>query len=167
MAATASLIPTLAALSPCLRQPETWPERFESGTPNAPGIAGLAEGIAEIQALGLDVIAAHERDLIALLTEGLSQLPGIIVYGPVEPHLCTGSLSFNVQNLDCSEIAYILDTGYSIAVRSGLHCAPAAHRTIGTFPNGTVRVSVGPYTTKEEIYTLIHAVSEILKFRRK
>ena len=149
------------------RQPETWPERFESGTSNAPGLAGLAEGIDEIQALGLDAIAAHERGLIALLTERLSQLPEIILYGPVDPHLCTGSLSFNVQNLDCSEIAYILDTAYSIAVRSGLHCAPAAHRTIGTFPQGTVRVSVGPYTTEEEIYTLIHAVSEILKFRRK
>jgi cysteine desulfurase family protein len=149
------------------RQPETWPERFESGTYNAPGLAGLAEGIAEIQKLGLEAIAARERGLIALLTEGLSQLPEIILYGPRDPHLCTGSLSFNVQDLDCSEVAYILDTAYSIAVRSGLHCAPAAHRTIGTFPHGTVRVSVGPYNSEEDIHTLIHAVTEILKFRRK
>jgi selenocysteine lyase/cysteine desulfurase len=71
-----------------------------------------------------------------------------------------------VQNLDSSEVAHILDTAYAIAVRSGLHCAPAAHRTINTFPHGTVRVSVGPYNTQEDIDTLIEAMSEIVGFRR-
>jgi len=69
--------------------------------------------------------------------------------------------------LDCSEVAHILDTAYAIAVRSGLHCAPAAHRTINTFPHGTVRASVGPYNTQEDIQTLIGAVSEIIKLRRR
>jgi cysteine desulfurase family protein len=153
--------------SESMEQPETWPERFESGTLNAPGLAGLAAGIAEVQKLGLEAIAAHEQSLIESLAAGLSQLPGIILYGSPDKSSCTGTLSFNVRELDCSEVAHILDTVYSIAVRSGLHCAPAAHRTINTFPHGTVRASVGPYNSQEDIETLIHAVSEIGGFRRR
>jgi cysteine desulfurase family protein len=153
--------------SESLKQPETWPERFESGTCNAPGLAGLAEGIAEVQQLGFAAIAAHEQRLVEILLDGLSQFPGIIVYGPKDHRSCTGTLAFNVQELDCSEVAHILDTAYSIAVRSGLHCAPAAHRTIGTFPHGAVRVSVGPYNTEEEIHTLLEAVSKIVGFHRR
>ena len=153
--------------SESLKQPQTWPERFESGTCNAPGLAGLAEGIAEVQQLGFAAIAAHEQRLVEILLDGLSQLPGIIVYGPKDHRFCTGTLAFNVQELDCSEVAHILDTAYSIAVRSGLHCAPAAHRTIGTFPHGAVRVSVGPYNTEEEIHTLLEAVSKIVGFHRR
>ena len=153
--------------SESLKQPQTWPERFESGTCNAPGLAGLAEGIAEVQQLGFAAIAAHEQRLVEILLDGLSQLPGIIVYGPKDHRFCTGTLAFNVQELDCSEVAHILDTAYSIAVRSGLHCAPAAHRTIGTFPHGAVRVSVGPYNTEEEIHTFLKAVSKIVGCRRR
>jgi cysteine desulfurase family protein len=153
--------------SESMEQPETWPERFESGTLNAPGLAGLAAGIAEVQKLGLEAIAAHEQSLIESLAAGLSQLPGIVLYGSPDKSSCAGTLSFNVQELDCSEVAHILDTAYAIAVRSGLHCAPAAHRTINTFPHGTVRASVGPYNTQEDIHTLIGAVSEIIKLRRR
>jgi cysteine desulfurase/selenocysteine lyase len=153
--------------SESMEQPETWPERFESGTLNAPGLAGLAAGIAEVQKLGLEAIAAHEQSLVESLAAGLSQLPGIILYGSPDKSSCTGTLSFNVQELDCSEVAHILDTAYAIAVRSGLHCAPAAHRTINTFPHGTVRASVGPYNTQKDIHTLIGAVSEIIKLRRR
>jgi selenocysteine lyase/cysteine desulfurase len=153
--------------SESMEQPETWPERFESGTLNAPGLAGLTAGIAEVQERGLEAIAAHEQSLIENLAAGLNQLPEIILYGSPDKSSCTGTLSFNVQELDCSEVAHILDTAYSIAVRSGLHCAPAAHRTINTFPHGTVRVSVGPYNTQEDIHTLIGAVSEIVKLRRR
>ena len=153
--------------SESMEQPETWPERFESGTLNAPGLAGLAAGITEVQKLGLEAIAAHEQSLIESLAAGLSQLPGIILYGSPDKSSCTGTLSFNVQELDCSEVAHILDTAYAIAVRSGLHCAPAAHRTINTFPHGTVRASVGPYNTQEDIHTLVHALSEIVGFRRR
>ena len=152
--------------SESMEQPETWPERFESGTLNAPGLAGLAAGIAEVQKRGLEAIAAHEQSLIESLADGLNQLPGIILYGSPDKRSCTGTLSFNVQELDCSEVAHILDTAYGIAVRSGLHCAPAAHRTIHTFPHGTVRASVGPFNTQEDIHTLIGAVSEIIKLRR-
>jgi cysteine desulfurase/selenocysteine lyase len=153
--------------SESLKQPKTWPERFESGTCNAPGLAGLAEGIAEVQRLGFETIAAHERRLVDILVEGLSQFSNIVIYGPRDRRFCTGTVAFNVQKLDCSEVAHILDTAYSIAVRSGLHCAPAAHRTIGTFPQGAVRVSVGPYNTEEEIHIFLEAVSEIVGFRRR
>jgi len=149
------------------KQPETWPERFESGTCNAPGLAGLAEGIAEVQKLGLEAISHNEKKLTKILVEGLSQFAEIVLYSPHDRSDCTGTLAFNVQEVDCSEIAYILDTAYSIAVRSGLHCAPSAHRTIGTFPHGAVRVSVGPYNTEDDIYALIEAVSEIIRFKCK
>jgi len=153
--------------SESLKQPETWPVRFESGTCNAPGLAGLAEGIAEVQQLGLEAIATHERRLVEILLDGLSQFPGIILYGPKDRRSCTGTLAFNVEKLDCAEVAHILDTAYTIAVRSGLHCAPAAHRTIGTFPQGAVRVSVGPYNTEEEIHTFLKAIAQIAEFRRR
>jgi cysteine desulfurase/selenocysteine lyase len=152
--------------SESLKQPQTWPERFESGTCNAPGIAGLAEGVAEVQHLGFEAIAAHERRLVEILLDGLRQLPNIIIYGPRDRSSCTGTVAFNVQDLDCSEVAHILDTAYSIAVRSGLHCAPAAHQTLGTFPHGAVRLSVGPYNTAEEIHTFLEAVSKIVGYRR-
>jgi cysteine desulfurase family protein len=148
-------------------QPKAWPERFESGTYNAPGIAGLAEGMAEVQELSPEAIAAQEEKLTKSLVAGLSQFAEIILYGPHDRSACTGTLAFNVQEVDCSEVAHILDTAYSIAVRSGLHCAPAAHRTIGTFPHGAVRVSVGPYNTEEDIHALIKAVSEIIRFKSK
>ena len=151
--------------SESFQQPETWPDRFESGTCNAPGLAGLAEGIAEIQEYGLESIAAHERILMKLLFDGLSRLPEIILYGPRDRQRCIGTLSFNVEGLDCTEVAHILDRSYGIAVRSGMHCAPAAHRTLGSFPHGSVRASVGPYSTEDEIHTLIEAVADIVRLR--
>ena len=153
--------------SESIKQPKTWPERFESGTCNGPGLAGLAEGIAEVQELGFEAISAHEGRLVEIIVAGISEFPGVILYGPKDRSSCTGTLSFNIKELDCSEVAHILDTAYSIAVRSGLHCAPAAHRTLGTLPHGTLRVSVGPYNTEDEIHTFVNAVGEIIKFRSK
>jgi cysteine desulfurase family protein len=147
-------------------QPETWPDRFESGTVNAPGLAGLGEGIAEVQERGFDVIAAHKTRIMDRLYQTLRPLPGVVVYGPARRHDCVGTLSFNVTGVTSNEASHILDTVYGIAVRPGLHCAPAAHQTIGSFPEGTVRVSVGPYTTEEEIQALVEAVEQIVRFRR-
>jgi cysteine desulfurase family protein len=152
--------------SESLQQPQSWPDRFESGTGNAPGLAGLAEGIAEIQDRGLDSIAREEYRLMELLHAGLSEYPEVTLYGSSDRRYCTGTLSFNVEGLGSDEVAHILDTAYNIALRPGLHCAPAAHHTIGTFPHGTVRVSVGPYNTEEEIETLVRAIAEIIQFRR-
>jgi len=148
-------------------QPESWPDRFESGTLNAPGLAGLAEGIAEVQERGVDAIAAHKTGIMERLYQELRHLHGVVVYGPSHRHECVGTLSFNVTGVTSSEVAHILDTAYGIAVRPGLHCAPAAHQTIGSFPEGTVRVSVGPSTTEEEVQALIEAVEKIIRFRRR
>lgn len=147
-------------------QPESWPDRFESGTLNAPGLAGLGEGIAEVEERGVGAIAAHKNKLMERLYQELRPLPGVIVYGPARRGECVGTLAFNVAGVTSNEVAHILDTAYGIAVRPGLHCAPAAHQTIGSFPEGTVRVSVGPYTTEEEIQTLIKSVEQIVRFRR-
>jgi cysteine desulfurase/selenocysteine lyase len=150
-----------------MEQPELWPDRFESGTLNAPGLAGLAEGIAEIRRRGLQALAVHECRLRELLSRELRNFPEIVLYGPADPTACTGTLSFNVKGVHSSEVAHILDTAYGIAVRPELHCSPAAHHTIGTFPHGTVRVSVGPYNTEDDILSLIQAVTEIVRFARK
>ncbi len=152
--------------SESMEQPETWPDRFESGTLNAPGLAGLAEGIAEIQERGLAAIAAYKTRLMDMLFPALSELPGIILYGPANRRECVGTLSFNVEGVTSNEVAHILDSAYGIAVRPGLHCAPAAHHTIGSFPQGTVRVSVGPYNTAADILALIKAVEQIIRLRR-
>jgi selenocysteine lyase/cysteine desulfurase len=101
-----------------------------------------------------------------LLSDGLSQLSRIILYGPQDRQRGFGILSFNVEGLDCAEVAHILDTAYEIAVRPGLHCAPAAHRTLGTFPHGAVRASVGPYSSEDEIHNLIAALEDIVRLRR-
>jgi len=147
-------------------QPESWPDRFESGTLNAPGLAGLAEGIAAVQERGVEAIAAHEIRLMERLSRELRHVPKVVVYGPSRRHECVGTLSFNITGVTSNEVAHILDTAHGIAVRPGLHCAPAAHQTIGSFPEGTVRVSVGPYTTEDEIQALVRAVEQIVRFQR-
>ena len=120
-----------------------------------------------MQQVGLEAIAAQERRLVEILVDGLRQFSNIIVYGPRDRSSCTGTVAFNLKELVCSEVAHILDTAYAIAVRAGLHCAPAAHQTIGTFPHGAIRVSVGHYNTEEEIHAFLRAVSEIVGFRRR
>lgn len=152
--------------SESMEQPESWPDRFESGTPNAPGLAGLAGGIAEIQERGLSAIAAHKTRLMEKLYEALSRVSGVVLYGPANRRECVGTLSFNLRDVTSNEVAYILDTVHGIGVRPGLHCAPAAHHTIGSFPQGTVRVSVGPYNTEDDILALISAVEQTIGFRR-
>jgi selenocysteine lyase/cysteine desulfurase len=149
-----------------MEQPETWPDRFEGGTLNAPGLAGLAEGIAEIQERGLTTIAVHNTRLMEMLYRALRELPGVILYGPADRRECVGPLSFNVEGVTSNEVAHILDSGYGIAVRPGLHCAPAAHHTIESFPQGTVRGSVGPYSTEDDILALVKAVEQIIRLRR-
>jgi cysteine desulfurase/selenocysteine lyase len=151
--------------SESMEQPETWPDRFEGGTLNAPGLAGLAEGIAEVHERGPVAIAAHKTRLMEMLYRALRELPGLILYGPANRGQCVGTLSFNVEGVTSNEVAHMLDSAYEIAVRPGLHCAPAAHQTLGSFPQGTVRVSVGPYNTEDDILTLIRAVEQIARLR--
>lgn len=134
-------------------QPAHLPDRYESGTLNGPGIAGLAEGVAYLQRLGLQSIQKTLRGLTALVLEELAMTPGAAVYGPGDPDKQTGAVSFTLEGKDTAVVSTILDERFGILTRAGLQCSPGAHRTIGTFrrTGGTVRVSLGIFNTQEEI----------------
>jgi len=143
-----------------LDQPAAVPERFESGTQNTAGIAGLKAGIDFITATGVEAIAAKELHLADILIAGLQSISGIIVYNSGSRQR-TGVVSFNLLNHDPSSLGYLLGSEYDISVRVGLHCAPFAHRTIGTYPGGTVRVSPGFFNTEDDINALLQAVRKL------
>lgn len=141
------------------RQPESMPEKYESGNHNGPGLAGLEAGLAWIQARGIDAIRTHEVDLTSRLRGGLENLPGVRVYGPEHAEHRVGVVSVTFDAFEPQEAAAILDQTFGIEVRAGLHCAPGAHRALGTFERGgTVRFSVGPFTTDEDVDATIEAV---------
>jgi cysteine desulfurase family protein len=144
-------------------QPEDCPDRFESGTINTSGIAGLGAGVRWVLSRGMDAIAAHERELTKAFLEGLGNIPGITIHGPCDSLERIAVISFTARNLRVSEIGLLLDDEYGILSRVGLHCAPSAHRTIGTFPEGTVRFAPGISTTLAEVRAAIEAVARILR----
>jgi len=139
-------------------QPEAIPEGFEAGTHNLPGIAGLKAGIDFVLKEGVAAIGEKERVLVNFAAECLSTIPSLTVFGPTDSSLHVGVLSFTVEGIDSSSLAFALDRNFDIAVRAGLHCAPLAHRTLGTFPAGTVRVSPGFFNTRDEIAFFSDAV---------
>lgn len=146
-------------------QPEALPERFESGTINTPGIAGLKAGVEFVRATGIEAIRKHETALVTHLLEGLSDLPGVVHYSPAKAEMRGGVVSFTAAGQDPSEIGFCLDNEFDIAVRVGLHCAPLAHRSIGTFPGGTVRVSPGYFSTSRDIEEFLRALRIIVDRR--
>lgn len=141
--------------------PEQMPERLESGTINTPAIAGLKAGLEFVQKTGLEVIRAKESALVDQLLEGLSAIQGVRLYGPKRGER-GAAVSFNIEGHDPAAIGYMLDSQYDISVRVGLHCAPDVHRSIGSFPEGTVRVSPGFFNTEGDIDFLIKALREII-----
>jgi len=144
------------------QQPDEMPDRLEIGTPNVPGIAGLKAGADFIRETGMETIRRKEKELMERLMRGLSGIPGITIYGPPGDRERGSVVSFTVREIDPSFIAFTLDREYGIDVRSGLHCAPDAHRSIGTFPLGTVRVSPGWFTTGAEIEAFLRAMETIV-----
>ena len=148
-------------------QPLVMPDGFEAGTHNLPGIAGLCAGIEFVRDRGLAAIHTHEQSLLSQMEQNLKNIPGITIYGPADGAERCSVLSFTASGVDPSQLALELDHGFDIAVRAGLHCAPPAHRTLGTLPAGTVRVSPGWLTTSEEIAFFSDAVVQcITKIRR-
>ena len=137
--------------------PTFMPDRFEAGTLNAPGIAALAEGVKFVTREG---VFEKEREITEFLYDNLMNISGISVPGVRER---TSAVSIVIKGFGCVEAAEELDSKYSIAVRSGLHCAPMAHRTLGTIASGTVRVSPGFFTTRDDILTLCGAVQKIVE----
>jgi selenocysteine lyase/cysteine desulfurase len=140
--------------------PHHLPDRLEAGTPNGPGIAGLGAACRWLTQRGVDVIADHEQRLVQRLADGLRELPGVELHGWRDGAPHTGILSYTVAGVDTGELAARLDREHGICLRPGLHCAPAAHRRIGTFPAGTLRVGVGPFNTEADVDALVRAISE-------
>ncbi len=147
--------------SESIYQPEFFPDRYESGTLNTPGIAGLGAGIKYILANGLVKAMSRVASMEKLFIHSLSQIEGVIVYGPQSMDQRSGIVSINIGDKDSREIVNILNNEYNIATRGSLHCAPLAHETIGTKKQGTVRFSPGIFTTIEEVKDCIKAIGEI------
>jgi selenocysteine lyase/cysteine desulfurase len=144
-------------------QPDFLPDRFESGTPNGVGIAGLLAGIRFVLKKGVEEIRQSEMALIEKLIMGLKKIPRVRLYGPERQEDRMATLSFNFAHLSPSIGALRLEKEFGILCRPGLHCAPAAHRTIGTFPEGTIRFGLSVFTTEEEVKTAIQGVFQISK----
>lgn len=144
-------------------QPDIVPDGFEAGTHNLPGIAGLKAGVDFVREAGVAAIGRRERELTAAIAQRLAAIPAITLYGPADPLERAGVLSFTVDGMDSAALAFMLDRQFGIAVRAGLQCAPQAHRTLGTFPGGTVRVSPGWFTTPEEIAIFCNAVVDCIR----
>ena len=144
-------------------QPEELPDKFESGTLNGPGIAGLGAGVRYIMKRGIEAIRAQEMDLTQQMVDGIKSLDGVTIHGPTDATRRTSIVSFTAAGRRVSEIGLRLDEEFGILSRVGLHCAPAAHRTIGTFPEGTVRLALGLHTTREEVASVIDAAKKILR----
>lgn len=148
------------SLSDNERQPGFLPDKLESGTLNAIGIAGLGEAVKP-EILRQEESKNKKQSLLRLFMEGLAEIPGVLVYGPQEPSHNAGVISINIKGAVCSEIGLALDQRFGILTRTGLHCAPSAHRTIGTFPQGTVRFSLGAQNNQEEIEQALAAIRMI------
>lgn len=148
------------SFSKLLRQPKEMPELLEAGTLNTPGIMSLGAGIDFINEIGLDKIREHENRLSERFLSGLKDIEKIKVYksltneqGPV--------ISLNIDGVDSGDLAQILDEEFGIFVRSGFHCAPLAHKTIGTYEQGAVRFSFGYFNTYEEIEFVLSVLKNI------
>jgi len=144
-------------------QPEDFPERLEAGTANLAGIAGLGEGVRYLEAEGVEKLHAQCMAHIAHLLEELGEHPEFRFYGSRDLARRVPVLSFNLSGKDPGEVGLILDQAFGISVRTGLHCAAPTHRRLGTYPEGTLRVSPGPFTTTEEMTTFVQALREILE----
>src|SRR6516225_7041250 len=143
-------------------QPREFPYFLEGGTPNVLGVAGLAAGIQWVQQHGMDRTREHEAALCGRLWRRLDEIGGFEVFGHRDMTKRVGTLSFRSEALPAAELGGILDQAFDIAIRPGLHCAPYIHRALGTHPEGTVRVSTGPFNTEADIDALAGALAEIV-----
>ncbi len=142
-------------------QPLELPYRYEGGTLNSTGISGLGAGLKYIFTEGLDKIRARELDLTRRLAEGLFHISGVSLYMTKDESRQVPVISFNIRRYEPGEVGTILDQAFDIKVRTGLHCAPVAHKTLGTYPLGTIRLSPGYFNTLEEIDLTLKALDKI------
>jgi cysteine desulfurase family protein len=142
-------------------QPDFLPDQFESGTPNGVGIAGLLAGVQFVLEKGVDRIRQKESHLMHQLIGGLEEISTLKIYGPENTEDRIATFSFNLTGISPSDVAFRLEKEFGILCRSGLHCAPSAHHTIGTFPEGTIRFGLSVFNREADIETTIQAVSVI------
>jgi cysteine desulfurase / selenocysteine lyase len=143
-------------------QPELMPDRYESGSHNAIGIAGLSEGIGWVLSQGIERLAAHEMDLVRTFIEGTGDVQGLICYGPRGIRNRCGVFSVRIDGLSPHELAGILESSYGILTRPGIHCAPLAHQTLGTTEfGGTTRFSFGPFLSMQDVNYATDALADI------
>jgi cysteine desulfurase family protein len=142
-------------------QPMVRPDRYEAGTQNAVGVAGLLAGVKEILAMGTERIHMQEWELTQRLMEGLAVIPGIRILGPGLGIQRSGIVAFVVEGQESADIAHRLDREYNIAVRAGMHCTPLAHKAADTLESGAVRASVGVSSTEEDVNRLLDAMAEM------
>jgi cysteine desulfurase/selenocysteine lyase len=142
-------------------QPTALPNRYESGTPNTVGIAGLGAGLRYIFEQGLESIGAREHSLLLQLMDGLARITEVIVHSPKETAPQAPIVSFNLNGWEPAEVGAVIDQAFDVKVRTGLHCAAAAHRTYGTYPLGSVRISPGCFNTREDIDSALEALGRI------
>jgi selenocysteine lyase/cysteine desulfurase len=142
-------------------QPDFAPDRYESGTLNSLGIVGLGAAVAHLRDVGIANVHRRLVELGARFRSALEAVDGITMQGPVDPADGVGILSLNVDGVPSATVSRFLDDEWGVMTRAGLHCAPAAHRSLGTAPNGTVRLSWSNDTTGEEIDTAAEALRTI------
>lgn len=153
------------SVSSSVIQPDFLPDKFESGTLNTPGIAGLLEGIKFIKETGLSYIEEYEQHLCQKFIDGVLNIDTVEVYGFKNSKLRTSTVSLNSSKIDNSELGFILDDEYKIITRTGLHCAPLAHKTIKTFPTGTIRFSFGLFNNEQDVDYALYSLNKILNKR--
>lgn len=144
-------------------QPEYMPDKFEAGTLNIPGIYGLNASLKYILKEKVSTIREKELYLLEHFLEGLLNMPKLKIIGRRDLHHRTAVVSIDIPHMDNGEVAYELSSKFGIMTRSGLHCAPSAHKTLGTFPRGTIRFSFSHFNTIDEVKYTIDAIYKILK----
>lgn len=142
-------------------QPDFLPDKYEAGTPNTVGLAGLEAGVRHLLEHGIEQVREHERLLAARLIRGLGDIEGVTVLGTHDDDRQTAVVSFTMAGCSCADMAHELDEQFAIMCRPGLHCAPLAHHTLGTFPDGTVRLAPGLLSTADDVDRTLTAVAEL------
>lgn len=141
--------------------PNTLPDRYEAGNLNVPGLVGLEAGVSHLLAAGVEVTREATHWLTQRLLDGLPPIKGVKLYGPPTAQGRVGLVSLNLAGYDPQELASLLDSQWSIQARAGLHCAPRMHQALGTAPSGTLRLSLGHFTTESQIDAVLAALSEV------
>ena len=144
-------------------QPDYMPDKYEAGTPNVPGIFGLNASLKYLRDTGLNNIRKKEWELLKLFLDEVKKIHGVALVGRSTPEGRTGVVSLDFTEEDNGEVAYILGSSYGIMTRSGMHCAPSAHKTLGTFPRGTVRFSFSHFNTREEVHYTVESIKKLVK----